>query len=204
MTKLYEIATLSVALGAMPAVLAAVKDHGVSSSGTLLGCWFTEIGDLNKVLVLRSFEDAATCIAEREQIAGDASPFGIGDKLTAMTFESYKAFPDLPVLTEGALGPCYEVRTYELQQGGLAPTLKLWAEAHKARSAFSPLAIALYSLEGTARITHIWPYRSLEERATARAESVKAGAWPPVGGPAWLKPAMKSQIFLPAAFSPLS
>lgn len=203
MTATYEIVTLSSLLGATPAVLAGVEAHAASSTSTLLGCWFTEIGDLNKVLVLRHFESGEACAAERRAIASDTNPFGCADKLTGLSFETYALFPGLPVLAEGALGPVYEIRTYELQFGGLEPTFQAWAAAYEARNAFSPLAIALYSLEGTARITHIWPYESLEARAEARAASVQAGAWPPVDGPPWLKPAMRSQIFMPAAFSPL-
>jgi hypothetical protein len=72
-----------------------------------------------------------------------------------------------------------------------------------ARSKFSALTIALYGLDGTPRITQIWPYKSLAERSAARADSVAQGVWPPKGGPDWLTTDMRSTIGLPTAVSPL-
>jgi hypothetical protein len=52
------------------------------------------------------------------------------------------------------------------------------------------------------RFLHIWPYRSLDERVRLRAKAVADGVWPPPGGPGQLT-AQQSDIYLPAAFSPL-
>jgi hypothetical protein len=54
------------------------------------------------------------------------------------------------------------------------------------------------------RFVHIWPYPDLNERARVRGEAVKTGIWPPSsgGGPSLLV-SQRTDIFLPAAFSPI-
>ena len=71
-----------------------------------------------------------------------------------------------------------------------------------ARTEISKLVIAMYALDGVPRITHIWPYVSVNDRARLRAESVQRGTWPPKSG-VWLTPEMQSTIYLPTAVSPL-
>lgn len=202
---IYEIATLRLALGAMPAVLAGIEAHSASArnGGTLLGCWTSEIGPLNEVYVLASFADAAALDAERRQLRDDAAPFGCADGIVELAFDSYALFPFLPPITPGAHGSVYEIRTYRLKQGGVAPTIAAWEAAVPGRIAHSPLLAAMVALDGPSRFTHIWPYASLNDRARIRAETVKAGVWPPKGGPAWLTGDMRSTIALPTAFSPL-
>ena len=41
----------------------------------------------------------------------------------------------------------------------------------------------MYALDGPSRITHIWAFTSLEQRAALRAQACDAGVWPPKGGP---------------------
>ena len=52
------------------------------------------------------------------------------------------------------------------------------------------------------RFMHIWPYGSLDERQRLRGKAVAEGVWSPPGGPDHLA-VMQSDIFLPAAFSPM-
>ena len=61
----------------------------------------------------------------------------------------------------------------------------------------------MYAIDGAPRLTQIWAYKSLEERAAIRAKTVADGIWPPKGGPDWLSPKMSSSIAMPLAFSPL-
>jgi hypothetical protein len=202
---LYEIATLQLRLGTTPQAATAIAAYSseAEARGQLLGCWFADIGDLNEILVLRGFEDDAALNAERRRTLLSANPFGCAEFLTHLEMHSYAPFPWLPPVVPAALGPIYEIRSYELKTGGLQPTLDAWEKALPARSEVSPCTIAMYALDGAPRITHIWPSADLNERSTARANAVKQGVWPPVGGPAWLMPAMKSGIYLPTAVSPL-
>jgi hypothetical protein len=174
-----------------------------ASKGKLLGCWFTEIGQLNQILLVRGYEDAGLLASERDQMARSDNPFSISEHLTGYAADTYQAFPFVPAFAPGSQGPVYEVRTYLMKPEGIAPTIELWRQAVPARIAMSPVTAALYSVGGTMpRFLHVWPYKSLEERQRIRGEAVAKGIWPPKGGPGWLL-TQQSDIYLPAPFSPL-
>jgi len=203
---LYEIATLDIRVGTAPDALngveAFLKDG--SAKGTLLGCWTSEIGTLNQIYVLRGYADEATLRTERSRATSTTSPFNCGDKLEGLTFDTYALFPFLPPIAPAKHGKIYEIRTYILKHGGLPHTLAAWKAAVPARVVVSPLVAALYTLDGPQRITHIWPYPSIEARMSTRSDCIAKGIWPPKGGLEWLTSNMRSTIVLPSAFSPLS
>ncbi len=200
----YELATLSIAMGtaAKAAEGIAAFTSDADAGGRLLGCWVSDIGALNKLAVLRGFADDAELGRERERTLRSSNPFGCSAFLTRLSLQSYAPFPDLPPVETGAFGPVYEIRSYVLKSGGLVPTFEGWAERLPGRTGFSRLVLAMYGLDGTPRITHIWPYKSTEERAQIRAETVRQGVWPPKSA-AWLTPEMETSIYLPTAISPL-
>jgi hypothetical protein len=203
---IYEIATLTIKLGTAPKAIAGIGDYvkAPAAKGTLLGCWATEIGDLNQLMVLRGFADHAELLNERERILQTTEPFGVGDAIAAMDFDSYAPFPFLPPVKPGKYGAVYEIRTYKLKHGGVPNTIAAWEAAVPERIKLSPLVIAMYALDGPPRFTHIWPFVNLDARAAVRADSVAKGIWPPKGGPAWLTGEMRSTIALPTAISPLA
>lgn len=202
----YELTTLSTVIfgpaKAAPAIEAWLRDP--EARGTLLGAWFSDIGRLNQVYLLRGFDSLDQMMTERERALRAPDAFGCGALLTGLTMESYRALDFLPPVETGAFGPFYEIRTYPLAQGGLMPTMEKWQATIPARSAYSLLTVAMYGLDGPPRLTQIWPYSSLEARAKARAQSVADGNWPPKGGPDWLGAAMQSTIAMPLGFSPLT
>ena len=53
-----------------------------------------------------------------------------------------------------------------------------WAREYTAR-----LVINMFALDGPPRITHIWGFESLAQRASLRSAAFSAGVWPPKGGP---------------------
>jgi hypothetical protein len=201
----YELATLTLRLGTLNAAVAAVNDYVTApdAGGTLLGCWFSDVGELNQLAVLRRFDNRAQLDAERQRGLFSANPFGCAAFMTALDMSSYQGFPWMAPIEPGTFGPVYEIRTYEYKIGGLQPTIDAWEAAMPARSAVSPCLVAMYALDGTPRFTHVWPAASLNDRSAARAEAVRLGVWPPKGGPAWLTTNMKSNMFLPTAISPL-
>jgi hypothetical protein len=203
---IYEIATLSIKLGTAAKAVAGIGDYvkAPGAKGTLLGCWSTEIGDLNQLLLLRGFDDHAQLLRERERILHTTDPFGAGDAIASLNFDSYAPFPFLPPVKPGKYGAVYEIRTYKLKHGGVPHTIAAWEAAVPARCELSPLSIAMYALDGPPRFTHIWPFASLDVRAAVRADSVAKGIWPPKGGPDWLTGEMHSTIGLPTAISPLA
>ncbi|QCI65947.1 NIPSNAP family protein [Phreatobacter stygius] len=203
---LYELATLSIRLGTAAKAIAGIDSYvkEPTAKGRLLGCWASEIGELNRLVVLRGFADADALAAERTRTLGTTNPFHCGEALSHLRLESYAPFSFLPPVTTGKFGQVYEIRTYGLKLGGVGPTSAAWEAAMPERAKLSPLTIAMYALDGPQRFTHIWPYASLDARAAVRTESVAGGVWPPKGGPDWLTGEMVSTIGLPTAISPLA
>lgn len=201
----YELATLSTTMGAAAKLGARLRDFCTAGDarGRFLGAWASDIGPLNRVFVLRGFDTAADATAERLRTLSSADPFGAGEFLTGLSLDTLAPFPGLPPVEPGAFGPIYEIRSYLLKTGGLAPTLEGWAEALPGRTKLSKLLLATHAVDGPPRIVHIWPYASLEERSRLRAESVRIGVWPPRSA-VWLTPAMESTIGLPLDVSPLT
>jgi NIPSNAP len=203
---LYELATLTIRLGTAAKAIGGVDAYvkAPEAKGNLLGCWSTEIGDLNQIIVLRSFADASELGIERWRTLATTNPFNCGEVITSLSLDSYAPFPFLPPVTPGNFGSVYEIRTYALKLGGVPPTIAAWQAAIPERTKISPLIIAMYALDGPSRFTHIWPFASLDARAAARADAVAKGVWPPKGGPEWLTGEMRSTIGLPTEISPLA
>jgi hypothetical protein len=201
----YELATLTIKFGTAPTVIPAIDSYvkDPSAEGTLLGCWLMDIGELNQIVVLRSFADDATLAVERLRALNTTNPFYCGDNLTAMQLDAYAPFHWMAPVKPGAYGSVYEIRSYKLKHGGVPATMALWEKAVPARAKLSPLLLAMYALDGAPRYTHIWPYQSLAARSAIRAEAVATGVWPPKGGPEWLTGEMRNMIGLPTAISPL-
>jgi hypothetical protein len=168
-----------------------------------LACWYSEIGALNQILIIRKATDAAATLEDRQAMLTSSGPFGIGEFVTAMTMDTYVSFDFMEPLRPGAFGPCYEVRTYMLRPGGLATTVELWRKAIPGRSSVSPVLAAMTSVTGAVtRFLHIWPYKTPDERMRLRDKAVADGVWPPPGGPGLLI-SQQADIYLPAAFSPM-
>lgn len=203
--KFYEIATLKTVIFGATKAASALEAFlkAPEAKGTLLGAFGTDIGGLNEVYLLRGFQTHDDMMEERERAILSDNPMGCMEHLVDLRFDSYKPFDFLPPVETGEFGPVYEFRTYKAKLNGVAMTQDKWREAIPARIGYSPLTIAMYGLDGAPRVTQIWPYRSLEERAKARAQSVADGIWPPKGGPDWLTPDMTSAVAMPLPFSPL-
>jgi NIPSNAP len=202
---LYDVTILTIRPGATPKSLPALGEWIAANKGRgeLLACWYSEIGALNRVLLIRRYGDDASLGADRAGLTAGEDRFGVGEALTGVESDTYVSFPCMDPIEPGAYGPVYEVRTYLLKPDGLAGTIDAWRGALPARSKLSRVTAAMYSITGaTPRFIHIWPYASLEERQRIRQEAVEKKVWPPPGGPERLL-AQQTDIYLPAQFSPL-
>jgi hypothetical protein len=202
---IYDVTILTVRPGMHPQALDKLKDWLAAAplSGKLLACWFSELGAVNQILLLRHYDDEGRLLSDRRAVLESGNPCGAGEFLVTMTMDTYVPFPIRETIEPGDFGPIYEVRTYELKSDGLKPTIALWDKAVPARAKISPVIAAMYSVTGTVtRFLHIWAYRSLDERMRLRAKSVADGVWPPPGGPGHLI-SQQADIYLPAPFSPL-
>jgi len=201
---LYELTTLACAPLTTEAVAAAAHDWLAQGPGQLLGAWHSEIGDLFQVKLLRQFDTAEALEEERQRALMASAPFGIADPTIRLNIERYARFPFLPEVEPASFGSFYEFRTYFLKPGGLTPTLNSWQDAIAPAADYTKhLVINMYALDGPPRITHIWGFSSLEERATLRARYYASGLWPPKGGPQQIARAT-STICIPEPYSPLS
>lgn len=203
--QFYEIATLSIQMGKVADVASGVERFVTEEGalGKLLGIWFTDIGDLNQVLVLRGFSTQSELLAERERTLTANDPFYAKEWLDKLSLDSYKPFPFTSPVQTGTFGNIYEIRTYGVKQGCLSKGFEVWEEAVPTREQYSKMTAALYSLDGNPRIVSIWPYDSVNERSQIRQDVVNAGIWPPKGGPACLTNDMVSLIGIPTGNSPL-
>ena len=205
----YELATMTLPFGTAGNAATQVQAFSSASDakGELLGCWFTDIGVLNQMVVLRGFASLADLQAERDRTQKSSSPFGCGDIYQSLEQHSYQGFPWMkpvrPSTESGINGPVYEIRTYGIKPGGVQATIDLWEQYVPPREKLSPCVVAMVALDGPLRFTNIWAYPTLDARAAARADAVAQGIWPPKGGPAHLTTAMVSTIALPSAVSPL-
>ena len=202
MAEHYDVMIATVRPGTHPQALAAL-DKTLAGDSNLLACWYSDIGALNRILIIRKSVDADAAIENRFAALNARSPFGIGEFITDLSLDTYVPFDFMPPLQPGAFGPCYEVRSYMLKPDGLTPTVELWRKAVPARARVSPVLAAMVAVTGTAiRFMHIWPYKTYDERARLREKAVADGVWPPPGGPGHLI-SQQADIYLPAAFSPL-
>jgi hypothetical protein len=198
----YDVTLLTMRPGTHPQAL-AVLGKSLPDDPNLLACWFSEIGAVNQILIIRNSADPAAAIETRLAAQSAANPLGIGDFITAMAMDTYVSFDFIAPMRPGNFGPCFEVRSYVLKPGGLAPTVELWRKAGPGREKVSPLLAAMTSATGAAlRFMHIWPYKSFDERARLRDKAFADGVWPPPGGPSHLV-SQQVDIYLPAAFSPM-
>jgi hypothetical protein len=196
----YDVTILAVRPGTHPQALAVL---GKTDDAALLACWYSDIGAVNQILLIRRIADAAANTERRLAALSSKSPFGVGEFITGMTMDTYVSFDFIAPLRPGVFGPCYEVRTYVLKPDGLTPTMELWRKAVPGRATVSPVLAAMTSVTGAVtRFLHIWPYKSFDERARLRDKAVADGVWPPPGGPGHLV-SQQVDIYLPAAFSPM-
>lgn len=197
----FDYMVLSVAPGTASAVVAALRDSLLANdNGRLVGCWVSEIGRLNEIVVVRSFESEA--IREENQFGTVSRLPGMAVNLIAVRQEVFTAAKGMPCAQAGSFGAFYEIRRYELNDGGLAPTLAAWREAVPARIALSPLVLMMHPVKSATCIVHIWPFETLDQRQGIRAKAFSEGIWPPKDTARWIKTA-ETGIFAPTVFSPL-
>jgi NIPSNAP len=198
----YDVTIATVRPGTHPQALTALEKT-LTQDPSLLACWYSEIGALNRILIIRNSADPAATIENHFAALSARNPFGIGEFIVELLLDTYVSFDFMPELQPGAVGPCFEVRSYALKPDGLTPTIELWRKAVPARARVSPLLAAMVAVTGAAiRFLHIWPYKTVDERARLRAKAVADGVWPPPGGPSHLL-SQQADIYLPAAFSPI-
>lgn len=197
----YDVTIIGVRPGTHPQALGALG-RTLAADKALLACWFSDIGAVNRILIIRKSGDAAADLDRRLAAQSETNPLGIGELVTTISMDTYVSLDFMAPIAPGDWGPCYEVRSYVLKPGSLTPTVELWRKAVPGRAKVSPILAAMSSVTGpVTRFLHIWPYKSFDERARLRDKAVADGVWPPPGGPGHLI-SQQVDIYLPAPFSP--
>ena len=72
---------------ALPGVEQWLKDN--PRKGEFIGCLASEIGDLNKILLLHHYDSEADLAADREVVAKSANRFGCLDLICGMSSDTF-------------------------------------------------------------------------------------------------------------------
>jgi len=199
----YEIRTFDLLPGALAEAERRLAERA-RSDAALCGAFRTEFGPLNQIveLLLASTADESWRAAE-SALAGLA---------LAATREPFAPLRFSPPLAAGSCGPYYELRTYTYAEPtDLERLATAWQEALPARLALGPLTAVWHSVPvgPGGRFVHVWPYRTLDERARLRHEIRARGEWPPGtvaerrGLPPYRLLRQENKLLLPLAYSRL-
>ncbi|MGQ0676942.1 MAG: NIPSNAP family protein [Rhodospirillales bacterium] len=205
MPEIFDVTVVALRPGTNAAALKRLGETlaAPGARGRLLACWYSDIGALNQIMVVRGFASERALSEDRKALALGGDPFGLGDIMAACDSDRFVPFDFVPPMRPGKVGPVFEVRTYLTKPDGLAGTVEIWRKHLPARLKLSPILTAMHALGGaTPRFMHVWPYPDMNARQAIRAEAVKQGVWPPPGGAGRLQ-TMRSDIYFAADFSPI-
>ena len=160
----------------------------------------TEFGPLNEFIHIWAYDS----IEERYRIRAEASkeaawPPPIAEFIENQKIEILNPFPFAPEWKPGPMAAMYELRQYTYRPGTLPDIQAKWEAALPGRLQFSPIAM-LGNIEfgPTANsFIHLWPYASIEERSSVRAQASATGKWPASVTEPYLR--QENKILVPAA-----
>lgn len=162
----------------------------------------TTVGPLNEVIHVWPYESFAHRAEVRAAAPKDGGwPPKAGHTIVHETAEVFLPTPFTPVWNLDAKGPVYEWRSYSLTIGGVAKLIEEWKGVIDARTAFSPLAMAMYSEFGPVnKFVNVWPYASVEHRAEVGGKTAAAKVWAGAGDAHTIT--QENRLCVPAPFSP--
>ena len=193
----------------------AVKATGIVSLeirkddyGKLEGCWQTEIGPLNQVMELWSYED----LNQRARLLAElyTNPRWTAERMRLLRphlireesrlLNEVRA-PKRPLQTPNI----YEFRNYRTTPGAATRWLQLFTGVLEVREKYTRM-VGLWETEAPQvnEVCHIWVYSDLNARAAARAAMLEDPAWQDfLRDSTGLLDELHSTIMLPAPHSPL-
>ena len=82
----YDVTIITVRPGTHLEALARLKEtFQPSAGGEVLACWYSDIGALNQILLIRAAPDTMRIHADRERILRSENPFCIGEYIVGMS-----------------------------------------------------------------------------------------------------------------------
>lgn len=204
---IYEVRTYHITPHKVPEVMKlfgeAIDDRAKISP--LVGFFYTDIGPLNQIIHIWSYED----LADRDRVRAEAAklpnwPPKISGFAEDMNSEIFVPWSFMPPMAPGKHGPIYEYRSYIIKAGEMAGQAERWEKALPQRAELSPAVAAMHTELGTLnKFVHIWTYESLNHRAEVRAKALELGVWPPKGGTPGSLISQENKIMMPSSFSPM-
>ncbi|MCP5156098.1 MAG: NIPSNAP family protein [Ectothiorhodospiraceae bacterium] len=209
---IYELRTYTLRPGSQATVARTAGDLGRAirgdDYGKLEGYWLSEIGPLNQVLHLWSFESLDERTRLRTALAANADWTGkyvpaIRPHLVRQEVRLMHAF--LPMQPPATTGNVYELRSYRTFPTRARDWARLFTSIMPVREEYSRNVCAWVTESGQPNeVSHLWAYPSLDARAETRGRVVQDPRWQAFlaeSGP--MLEEMHSTILLPAAHSPL-
>ncbi len=210
---IYELRTYTVKPGALGDMIKAAstvsRDVRGDNYGKLEGYWSTEIGPLNQVMHMWSYNSYDERTRLRAELAknprwtGEYTPL-IFPLLVRQDVRLLNAIK--PPVAPATSGNVYEFRNYRAKTGGgVREWIKHFTAVLPEREKYSKI-VGLWQTEANQpnEVCHIWAYPSLNARADARNAALKDPAWQAfLGKGTPLLDEMHSTIMLPAPHSPL-
>jgi hypothetical protein len=209
---LYELRTYTTPAGKAPLLgkYSGEIARGIRGDdyGKLEGYWVVEIGPLNKVMHLWSYDDYNDRQTKRDALGKNerwkseylsvAGPLILRQDIRLMTAVR-------PLTKPAKDGNVYEYRYYRCKTGKAAEFANHLNAAMPVREKYSKNTGLWLTIAGQPNeVSHLWAYESLNHRAEARAAAAADPGWQEFlgkGGP--LLEEMDSLIMLPTPASPL-
>ncbi|MES2631488.1 MAG: NIPSNAP family protein [Pseudomonadota bacterium] len=169
----------------------------------LLGFWTTEVGNLDEVVELWAYDDAA----HRDHVRAQAARLQAWSALEACDLHQAQvsqwvaSAPFSPPAAPGAYGALYELRIYDYETDAIARVLPAWEKKLPGRIELSPLMACGHSVSGApGQWLHLWAYENAAERQRIRSEAVRRNCWPPESPGGLI--GQRNMLLVPSAFSP--
>lgn len=209
---IHELRTYTLRPGSAPLVAKNSSELGVdirgNNYGRLEGYWMTEIGPLNQVMHLWSYDD----LNERARLRGELSRNERWVNEYLPVIRKYLLRQDirlldpvLPIKAPESEGNIYEFRNYRTAPGRVREWAKLFQEIMPVREEFSKNSGAWVTEAGQPNeVCHLWAYPSVDARSERRAAVAADPRWQEfLKKAAPLIEEMHSTILLPWEHSPL-
>lgn len=209
---IYELREYAVKPGTLPEMvkLSAEVSRPLRGDdyGKLEGYWTTEIGPLNRMVHLWSYESLEERARLRQALTQHTrwrTEFVPRFEPNLLWQENRILSPVLPLKPPAARGHVYEIRRYLSHPGKTAEWLAHFTKVMPTREQYSP-NVGLFQAEigHLQEIIHLWVYRDLNHRAEVRARTMQDPAWRAFLAEATpLLADMQSAVLVPTAFSPM-
>ncbi len=209
---LYELRTYTARAGGVPKILKANEEVGRpvrgDDYGKLEGYWYTDIGPLNQVMHLWSYEDMAERDAKRAELGKlegwtkEYIPL-IRPLIVKQELRFMQAHRELTAPAEG--GNFYEFRNYRVLPGKAGEFMERFVDVMPTREKYSKnLCAWITQAPDPNEVCHLWAYKDSTERKQARDGVMNETAWQEYGAAVQqILVEMHSTMMWPSSFSPL-